>query len=75
MDADSILSSLVGSGPVAIVLFYWVWNERKERLRTTDKLIGILEQYAGLGEATRERLNSIDDRLDQVALDMNKRGD
>lgn len=66
MTVERILEALVGSGPVAIVLLYWVWSERHERVELQNKLIEVLEASAQVGEATGAELVNIRRALKQA---------
>jgi len=59
IDVSQIVSSLIGSGPVALVLFYWVQSERKERRELQKVLLAMLEKTASLGETTRDALKDL----------------
>lgn len=56
MDIAQIVNSLVASGPVAVILFYWVYQERKERRELQDRLLKALDKQAELGDAVRMAL-------------------
>jgi hypothetical protein len=53
VDPAAIVNALIGSGPVALVLFYWVYQERKERRELQARLLAALDKQADLGEAVR----------------------
>jgi hypothetical protein len=63
IDVGQIVSSLIGSGPVALVLFYWVQAERKERRELQTVLLAMLEKTASLGETTRDALKDLRSEL------------
>jgi hypothetical protein len=46
MGYEQILSSLLSSAPMAAVMFYMWWNERKERVVTQQKLEKYLSDNA-----------------------------
>ena len=66
MDAATVLQGLVGSGPVALVLFYWVYSERRERRESQQHNLKMLEQTADLAETTRDALKDIRTLLGQI---------
>jgi len=53
VDPVAILNALIGSGPVAAVLFYWVWQERKERRELQALLLQLAQEQIKQGKATR----------------------
>lgn len=56
MEPSVILQALIGSGPVALVLFYWVYQERKERRELQERLLKALDKQAGLAESVHVAL-------------------
>lgn len=68
MDADLLsrmLDSIVGSGPIAGLLFYLLWLERKERMELQQKLIESLEANANVLHAATERMRLQDAFLER----------
>jgi hypothetical protein len=58
VDPAAVLNALIGSGPVAVVLFFWVWQERKERRELQAQLIKALEAQAKVSESVRMALKA-----------------
>lgn len=56
MDPTAIFNALLGSGPVALILFYWVYQERKERRELQARLLSALDKQAEIGDAVRMAL-------------------
>lgn len=61
MDFATFINSLVAGGPLAVMLGYWVWQERKERIETQKKLVAILEKQLPLVESARDIMREMRD--------------
>jgi hypothetical protein len=56
MDVKTVVDSLISTGPISLLLFYLLLQERKATRETQEKLIKSLETYAHVSVATRETL-------------------
>ena len=56
MDINAVLQSIVGSGPLAVLLFYWMTQERKERRELQARLLATLSEQAKTSDAIRRVL-------------------
>lgn len=53
---NTVLESIIGSGPLAVLLFYWMTQERKERRELQAKLLETLTEQAKTSDAIRRAL-------------------
>jgi len=56
VDINAVLQSIVGSGPLAVLLFYWMTQERKERRELQARLLATLSEQAKTSDAIRRVL-------------------
>lgn len=54
---DWLITLITNAGPTAAVMAFMWWQERKERLEMTDKLLRALDKQVDMGEAVRAVLN------------------
>lgn len=61
MDATKILEYLLGTSPLAAVMFWLFWQERKERRDMMAKLEAAIEKRVTDSQGTSERLIKLAD--------------
>lgn len=52
-----LIQIVTNAGPTAAIMAYMWWQERRERIHMTNKLLAVLEGNVELGEAVRAVLN------------------
>lgn len=65
-DPINALWSLLGSSPVAFVLWQWAKSEQKDRREAVDRMLSMFETDADHKAALRERLKGHDDALTRM---------
>jgi hypothetical protein len=67
MDVKTVVDSLISTGPISLLLFYLLLQERKATRETQEKLIKSLETYAHVSVATRETLAKLSDQFEKLS--------